>query len=79
MKIGVVLQYEDYVNRAGEEKERLQVTGVYSADYIRQGKFKVPPRADKRQPEPFAKEPGNESGAAGIFFDHPAAADGFNF
>ena len=49
LKIGAVLQYEDYTNQYGEDKERLVVTNIYSVDYIRDGKYKVPERIDKRE------------------------------
>ena len=47
--IGVVLQYEDYTNNRGEDKERLQVVGLYTPDEIRAGDFKLPDRRDTRK------------------------------
>ena len=49
LTLGIVLQYEDYTNESGEDKERLQVVGVYSVDTIRSGDYKVPARKDSRK------------------------------
>lgn len=46
--VGVVLQYEDYTNESGDDKERMNVVGVYNVTDIRQGAYKVPERQDKR-------------------------------
>lgn len=48
LELGAVVQYEDYTNDAGDDKERLDVVGVYSAADIRAGKFTVPERKDNR-------------------------------
>lgn len=52
LEIGIVLQYEDYTNDKGEDKERLQVVGVYATQDIRNGDFKLPPRKDSRKGVP---------------------------
>ena len=48
LTLGVVFQFEDYTNDQGDDKERLNLCGVYSVDDIRAGKFKVPDRKDSR-------------------------------
>lgn len=50
--LGAALQYEDYTNDAGEDKERLQVVGVYAAQDVRSGDFRLPARRDSRRPAP---------------------------
>lgn len=57
LELGIVLQVEDYTNDKGEDKERLQVVGVYASQDIRNGDFKLPPRKDSRK-----AVPGNEPG-----------------
>ena len=49
LEVGIVLQYEDYTNDQGDDKERLQVVGVYASQDIRNGDFKLPPRKDSRK------------------------------
>ena len=49
LTLGVVLQYEDYTGDDGRDKERLQVVQVISADDAREGRYKVPERADRRR------------------------------
>lgn len=58
LEIGIVLQYEDYTNDQGEDKERLEVVGVYSTDDIRQRRYKLPDRKDSRK-----QAPGSQAGA----------------
>lgn len=48
LTLGVVFQFEDYTNDQGDDKERLNLCGVYSVDDIRAGKFKIPDRKDSR-------------------------------
>lgn len=55
--LGVVLQYEDYTNESGDDKERLNVVGVYSAEAIREGKYKLPERKDTRTGAGAAADP----------------------
>ncbi len=52
LELGIVLQYEDYTNDKGEDKERLQVVGVYAAQDIRNGDYKLPERKDSRKDAP---------------------------
>lgn len=52
LTIGIVLQYEDYTNDRSEDKERLQVVGVYSAADIRAGDYRLPERKDNRKQVP---------------------------
>lgn len=52
LELGIVLQYEDYTNDKGEDKERLQVVGVYAAQDIRNGDYKLPERKDSRKDVP---------------------------
>ena len=54
LELGVVLQYEDYTNDRGEDKERLQVVSVVSAQDVRSGNYKVPGRKDSRRKAPEA-------------------------
>lgn len=48
LELGIVLQTEQYTNNQGEDKERLNVVGVYAAQDIRNGDFKLPEPKDKR-------------------------------
>lgn len=52
LELGVALQYEDYTNDRGEDKERLNVVGVYASQDVRNGDFKLPPRKDSRKSAP---------------------------
>lgn len=45
---GAVVQYEDYTNGLGDDKERLNVEVIKDADEIRKGDFTVPERKDSR-------------------------------
>ena len=54
LALGIVLQYEDYTNESGEDKERLQVVGVYSVADIRSGDYRLPERKDSRKGEGVA-------------------------
>lgn len=46
--LGIVLQYEDYTNESGDDKERMNMVGVYSIEDIRSGNYKLPERKDSR-------------------------------
>lgn len=48
LELGIVLQNELYTNNQGDDKERLNVVGVYAAQDIRNGDFKLPEVKDKR-------------------------------
>lgn len=48
LELGVVLQNELYTNNQGEDKERLNLVGVYAAQDIRNGDFKLPEPKDRR-------------------------------
>ena len=48
LTLGAVFQFEEYTNEQGDDKERLNLVGVYSVDDIRAGNFKVPERKDNR-------------------------------
>lgn len=61
LELGVVLQTRYYTNEKGEDKEALEVRGVYASQDIRSGDFKVPAPNDKREKAP----------AAGFFDDVP--------
>lgn len=50
--VGLVLQYEDYTNGRGEDKERLEAADVVSVRAVRAGDFTVPPRKDARTAVP---------------------------
>lgn len=49
LELGIVVQNEKYTNEKGDDKERLQVVGIYAPQDIRNGDFKVPPVTDKRE------------------------------
>lgn len=48
LELGIVLQNELYTNNQGDDKERLCVVGVYAAQDIRNGDYKLPEPRDKR-------------------------------
>lgn len=48
LTLGAVFQFEEYTNEQGDDKERLNLVGVYSVGDIRAGNFKVPERKDNR-------------------------------
>ena len=58
LELGIVLQLEQYTNDKGEDKERLEVVGVYASQDIRNGDFKLPPVKDSRK-----GVPGNDGAA----------------
>lgn len=47
-EVGIVLQKELYTNDKGDDKERLNVVGVYASQDIRSGDFKMPEPKDNR-------------------------------
>ena len=49
LELGIVLQTEYYTNNQGEDKERLNVVGVYASQDIRNGDYKMPESKDTRQ------------------------------
>lgn len=46
--LGIVLQTEQYTSNKGEDRERLDVVGVYSVRDIRNGDYKMPAPKDNR-------------------------------
>lgn len=60
--VGIVVQYEDYTNENGDDKERLNMVGVCNADDIRAGKYTLPERKDSRE---------TVTSAAGVYDDLP--------
>ena len=48
LEVGIVLQTEQYTNNKGEDKERLEMVGVYASQDIRNGDFKLPEPKDNR-------------------------------
>lgn len=46
--VGVLIQREDYTNRDGEDRARMNVEGYTTADNIRNGRFKLPEPKDNR-------------------------------
>lgn len=81
--VGVVVQYELYTNDSGDDKERLNVVGVYSADDIRAGNYKLPEVKDSRTgagADAFgdaAAYPGSAAGYAAAYAAHNPAPDAF--
>ena len=57
LELGIVLQTEKYTNNKGEDKERLDVVGVYASQDIRGGNYRMPEPKDSRKsvdaPAPF--------------------------
>ena len=49
LKLGIVLQTEQYTNDKGEDKERTVVVGVESIQDIRSGNFYLPAPKDRRE------------------------------
>lgn len=47
-KVGVLIQREDYTNRDGEDRARMNVEGYTTANDIRANKFKLPEPKDSR-------------------------------
>ena len=54
--VGVVIQREDYTNRDGEDRVRMNVEGFASAEDIRNGRFKMPEPKDSREKKEAPKE-----------------------
>lgn len=48
-KVGILVQREDYTNRDGEDRARMNVEGYASAPDIRAGRFKLPEPKDTRE------------------------------
>ena len=46
--VGILVQREDYTNRSGEDRARMNVEGFASADDIRAGRFVLPEPKDTR-------------------------------
>ena len=47
--VGVIIQREDYTNKDGEDRARMNVEGFASATDIRNGRFKLPDPKDSRE------------------------------
>lgn len=55
LEVGLVMQTEKYTNNKGEDKERLDVVGIYASQDIRNGLYNMPEPKDTRKPaDPFA-------------------------
>ena len=54
LELGVVLQTRYYTNDKGEDKEALEVRGVYASQDVRNGDFKMPEPRDDREKVPAA-------------------------
>lgn len=64
LEVGIVLQTRFYTNEKGEDKEALEVRGVYASQDVRNGDFKLPEPNDAREKAP----------AAGAYDDVPFGA-----
>ena len=47
--VGILVQREDYTNRSGEDRARMNVEGYAKADDIRHGRYKLPDPKDSRE------------------------------
>lgn len=54
--VGIIVQREDYTNRDGEDRARMNVEGFASADDIRHGRFVLPEPKDSREKKPEPQE-----------------------
>lgn len=54
LEVGIVLQTEMYTNNKGEDKERLDVVGIYASQDIRGGNYRMPEPKDRRKEVPAA-------------------------
>ena len=54
--VGIIVQREDYTNRDGEDRARMNVEGFASADDIRHGRFVLPEPKDTREKKPEPQE-----------------------
>lgn len=52
LELGIVLQTRMYTNEKGDDKESLEVRGVYASQDIRNGDFKMPEPHDDREQIP---------------------------
>lgn len=50
--VGILVQREDYTNRDGEDRARMNVEGFAKADDIRNGRYKLPEPKDSREGKP---------------------------
>ena len=57
LEVGIVLQTEQYTNNKGEDKERLEMVGVYASQDIRNGDFKLPEPKDNRLKDQYEGAP----------------------
>jgi len=57
--VGIIVQREDYTNRDGEDRARMNVEGFASATDIRNGRFKLPDPKDSREKEESATQGGS--------------------
>lgn len=69
LELGIVVQTELYTNDRGEDKERLNVVGVYASQDVRTGDYRLPEPKDARKTV-GALEPAVPAAAAPM----PAAA-----
>lgn len=53
-RVGIIVQREDYTNKNGEDRARMNVEEYASADDIRNGRFPIPEPKDNREHKPEA-------------------------
>ena len=63
--VGILVQREDYTNKDGEDRARMNVDGFASAGDIRKGRYKLPEPRDTRKKAEAPKA----SGDAGAVYD----------
>ena len=66
LEVGIVLQIELWTNDKGEDKSRMECVGVYAAQDIRNGDYKLPPVKDSRK-----DVPGGRPAKAELYDDVP--------
>ena len=52
LTVGIIVQREDYTNKSGEDRARMNVEDFASADDIRNGRYKLPEPKDTREHKP---------------------------
>lgn len=70
-KVGIIVQREDYTNRNGEDRARMNVEGYASAADIRAGRFKMPEPKDSRDKpgDPGFSTPAEPADTAASVYD----------
>ena len=59
--IGIIVQREDYTNKSGEDRARMNVEGFAKADDIRNNRFKLPEPKDSRKSKTDSDNAGKSS------------------